>query len=488
MLIVALLISSCEKYLEEKPRTFLSPSEYYTTYSQIEAAVNGTYSGLSSLLSSDLEIATVRIFNLEYIVGDSYRPRSAGDAENQFLLLSGLNDNNGILREFWRATFLPLENCNSVIENLEASDVIKDPAEKNRLLGEVYFLRAYYYYFGVQLFGDIPLKTSSTKDLKNVQIPKSPKEDIYNQIVQDLQKAEKSGLPWTDKSGHVSMGAVKTLLAKVYMTIAGYPLQKGKEYYQKAFNTTKEIIDSKQFKLFDQYSDLRNPANENAGEHIFMIQRESQNASNPFHFALMPYPEAPISINPNYGGGMAPRKVFYDSYDNADLRKDGFFYTKLPKYADPSTIITFSTPYIYKYWDNEAEATGKSGANIPVYRYADVLLMCAEASAAMDGGSTTNADALDAYYQVRHRALLYENKPTSITTNQVLKERYWELCFEFQNWFDMLRTRKAFDPKSGEMVDMIGYKAPNHEYPFKESDLLFPIPLREKELNPLLSK
>src|SRR3546814_18936562 len=72
---------------------------------------------------------------------------------------------------------------------------------------------------------------------------------------------------------------------------------------------------------FDTYRDLRSITNENQGEHIFMIQREAQNAGSPFHFGLMPYPEAPISVNPSFGGGMAPLKVFYDSYDDNDQRK-----------------------------------------------------------------------------------------------------------------------------------------------------------------------
>lgn len=175
------------EFLEEDPKTFLSPSEYYTTENQIKAAVDGTYDGLDDLLSSDLEIATVHLFNLEYLVGTSYRPRAAGNEQNQFLLLSGLEESNGIIRNFWKATFFPLENCNSVIQNVSATDIISE-SQKAKYLGEAYFLRAYYYFQGVQLFGDIPLKTEPTVDLNTVKIPRSPKEDIYNQIVEDLKR------------------------------------------------------------------------------------------------------------------------------------------------------------------------------------------------------------------------------------------------------------------------------------------------------------
>ena len=286
------------------------------------------------------------------------------------------------------------------------------------------------------------------------------------------------------------MGAIKTLLAKVYLTMAGYPLQKGNEYYQLAYEKAKEVIDSGAFSLFADYKDLRASENENSGEHIFMIQREAQDAGAPFHFGLLPYPEQPISITPAYGGGLAPRKEFYESYDDQDIRKrnEEFFYTSKPKYGDPETTITLDVPYLCKYWDENAESTGKSGANIPVYRYAGVLLLCAEAKATLDGGSTSDAIAVDAYFQVRHRALPNEARPTSITVDQVLKERAWELCYEFTGWYDMLRTHRAFDPVSKQMVDLFGYQAVNHTYPFKESDLVFPVPLREKELNPLLGE
>ena len=121
-------------------------------------------------------------------------------------------------------------------------------------------------------------------------------------------------------------------------------------------------------------------------------------------------------------------------------------------------------------------------------RYADVLLMMAEAKAQADGGTTTDTDAIDAYYAVRKRALPTEVKPTSIKTNDVLKERFWEICFEGQTWYDMLRTRKALHAVTGQIVDMIGYQTPGHGAAFKEADLLLPYPIREKRLNPNLKR
>jgi hypothetical protein len=486
-LIPVMLTGSCNKFLDENATGFLSPDQYYTTEAQVQAAVNGTYAGLDDVFSTGIGVAISPAFTIEYLTGYSMRLRIGENADNQFLRLDYIDPANGHLQQWWTATYYPLENCNSVIANLPKSTAISEAAKK-RYLGEVYFLRAWYYFQGVRLFGDIPLKTTPTLDLSNTNIPKSPVAAIYNQIVSDLETAEQSGLPWTDATGHVSLGAVKSLLAKVYLTMAGYPLQKGNAYYQKAYNKAKEVIGSKAFSLFAAYSDLRQQSLQNKGEHIFMLQRDPVNAGNIMHFFLMPFPELPISIQPAYGGGLAPRVEFYNAFAADDQRKKEqvFFYTRYPQYNNPATILSFPGPCIYKYWDDDAEKTGKAGQNFSYLRYADVLLLCAEAKASLDGGSTSDPAALDAYYEVRHRAFPAAAKPVQVSASEVLKERFFELCFEWQTWYDMLRTRKALDVSNGQMVDLIGYKAPAHVKAFSVSDLLLPIPLSEVQKNPLL--
>ena len=485
LLTLTVALGSCNKFLEEEPTGFISTDQYYKTEAQIRAAVNGAYLGLDDMFTADIGVGVTAAFSLEYITGYSIRPRNGAD--QAWLDMKNLINTDGRYQTWWNATFYPLENCNSAIANISKSAIISDEA-KNKYLGELYFLRAWYYFQGVRLFGAIPLKTTPTTDLSDIQLPKAKVEDIYSQIVKDLTMAEKSGLPWTDKSGHVSLGAVKSLLAHVYLTMAGFPLNKGNEYYQKAYDKDLEVVQSGKFSLFDHYADLRDPALQNTGEHIFMLQRNEQNANNIMHFFLMPYPEQPVSINYTGGGGLAPGLPFYHSFAANDTRKDNkqFFYTELPQYGAPDQTITFTQPYIYKYWDDKAEQTGKSGANFSLIRYAEVLLDLAEAKTHVDGGQTADAAALEAYYQVHHRAVPDYQLPTSISFDQVYKERFWELCFEFKNWYDMIRTHKAFDVAHNKIVDLIGYKAPRHLEAFKESDLLFLIPFNEIQKNPNL--
>lgn len=488
MLLIIAALTSCSGFLDEEPSGSMSMAHYYKTPEQVSAAVNGCYEGLATPYVENIGVSVSPVYSLEYITGYSRRPRPSGFEDDQFLQLEKLDDANSRLQGWWVATYYPVENCNSVIEHVSVTTLV-DEVTKQRYLGQAYFLRAWYYFQAVRLFGDIPLKLTTTKDLNDVKIRRSPKAAVYEQIVKDLTTAENCGLPWIDPSGHVSLGAVKSLLAKVYITMAGYPLQKGMPYYEKAYTKAMEVIDSHQFSIFEQYSDLRNPAVQNTREHIFMMQRHPTVAVSNIHGAYLPYPVEPISIQPAYGGAMAPTQAFYDSYADDDGRKQeqAFFYTRYPRYGYPAEMIHFSAPYIFKFWDSEAEKTGRSGANFPLIRYADLLLLCAEAKSQTDGGSTSDAAAIDAYYAVHHRAFPTAAKPAALTTDDILKERYWELCFEFQTWYDMLRTHRAFDVQSGSMTDLIGYKAPNHTRAFNESDLQFPLPLAEVQKNPDLA-
>ena len=488
---------SCESYLEEEPKTFLSPDFYFQSESQIQAVVNGVYTFLDDRFNGDIGPGTQTYLLLEYLHGYGDKPASTGNINlNQAITLT-IAENNVYIEHIWETCYKAIENCNSIIEGLTgvSTEVIGEN-KKNTLLGEIYFLRAYHYFTLVQLFGEVPLKLTSTSDLSASQTELSSIEDVLVQVENDLLEADAlmANDSWTSVEGRVTKGTVKSLLSKVYLTMAGYPLQKGTAYYQKAYEQAKAVVGSSQFYLFDNYAALRDEANENSGEFIWMIQRQSQYAGSPVHANMLPYPEPEqaISSNSSVGGALAPAQSFYDSYTAGDLRVEekAFYYTQHEALDNPGTIVDLGRPYIYKFWDQAAAESGNSGKNYALLRYADVLLVLAEAKAQADGGSTNDAAAVNAYFEVRSRANPEEGKPTSITTNDVLKERFWEICFEGHTWYDMLRTRKAFNVNTGNIVDMLGYKAPSHPegLVFEEGDLLFPYPLREKRLNPSLTR
>lgn len=491
------IYTSCDSFLEEEPKTFLSPDAYFQSEAQVEAAVNGIYTFLDDRFAGDIGPGTQRYLLLEYLHGYGDKPASTGNIHlNQAITLT-IAEDNVYVEKMWETGYKAIENCNSIIEGMEnVTPEIMNPNAKNLLWGEVYFLRAYNYFNLVRLFGKVPLKLSSTKNLSNTQVDLSTIEEVYAQIEKDLLIADSLMVnnSWASVEGRVAKGAVKALLSKVYLTMAGYPLQKGVEYYKKAYEQAQAVVESSQFYLFDNYAALRDVANENVGEYIWMIQREGKRAGSPVHVNMLPYPEPeqPISANSSLGGALAPAVSFYESYLDGDKRVEekAYYYTEHETLKDPSQIVALGRPYIYKFWDQAAAETGQSGRNYPLITYADVLLMLAEAGANIDGGSTTDQLAIDAYYAVRSRALPGEGKPTSISVDAVLKERFWETSFEGQTWFDMLRTRRAFNTITGNMVNMIGFIAPAHPegIAFEEADLLFPYPLREKRLNPKLKR
>lgn len=486
-------LAGCNKFLEENPKTFLTPDNYFTTSEQMQAAVDGLYSYLDDIFDGDIEVGTQRFIFLEYMSGYGERPRTATSLYlSQANLLTVTEENNN-LEALWRSAYTAIENANSTIAGIEASKAEIPDGQKSQLLGEAYFMRAYHYFNLVRLWGQVPLKTTPTTDLSNVQIPLTGTADIYACIENDLVKAEElmGSLSWSRTDGHVGLGAVKALLSKVYITMAGYPLSLGKDYYTKAYNKASEIVSKKAFTLYPDYQSMRNNANSNSGEWLLCIQREQDKAGSPVHNDMLPYPEPAVEISANsaYGGALAPTNEFYRSYAEGDLRVADFgYYTTKAKAIDGSGDVELGRPYIYKYWDDNCAKTGKSGVNYALIRYADVLLTLAEAKVMADGGNTSDKAAIDAYYEVRHRAMPDEARPSSLDFAAVYKERLWELCFETQTWYDMLRTHKALNPVTGKVVDLIGYQTPGHEAAFAEKDLLFPYPLRESRLNPNLKR
>jgi hypothetical protein len=479
-----LSLASCKKFLTEEPRDVISPAQFYKTPAQIQVAVNGTYSQLQEYYQTIfLGLPVSDFLSVESLTGYSFRTLINGEDETEFTKLTQINNGNFYVNDIWKAIYYGIAQCNSVIINVSAATVVDD-ATKNRYLAEAQFLRAYYYFQLVQLYGDIPLKLIPVTGVSDAQAPRNKAESVYNQIVTDLLAAEKGGLPDVDASGHVTNLAVKSLLAKVYLTMAGYPLQKGASYYQLAYDKAKEVIalaPANNVKLFPNYSDWRQTANKNIGENIFMIQFEPVTINSMMHYSMLPYPcESSFSLRNDVGGGLAPDLNFYNSYQTGDVRaqdKQDFYH-----YTGPTPALM-----VYKYWDDEAAKTGKSGQNMPVIRYADVELIAAEAKANIDGGTTTDATALSAYYDVRHRAFPSEAKPGSITVDQVLQERFWEFAYENITWFDMVRTRKAMAVPATTMVPLIGYKAPQHSRAFTEGDMVLPIPLTEIQNNPKIT-
>lgn len=482
-----LSFSSCTKWLEEEPRSVVTTNQYYTTSEDAEAAVNAIYAfvytpynktGYDDLAASMLDI-----------VSGQYVNKSQSSITIDFYNLR-YNAASPYLSSWWNSSYTGIEAANLAIANIPA--ISMDETLKNRLLGEANFLRAYFYYNLVNIFGDVPLKLTPTSTPSDGLLPKTLVKDIYEQaIIPSLQAAEGANLPsGPDGSGRVSIGAVKTLMAKAYLSMAGQPVNQA-DKLALAKQKSQDVINSGTFRLFQTdgnstwFNKLNNPAFDNQAEHIFSINytQSINDASHPVYFL----PREVNFLRNNYiqFGGFSPSDAFLDSYASSDLRgklNQGFYYNSIEVDGD-----TYEFPWaIYKFMDPaQLDVAPQSGKDFPLFRYAEVLLIFAEAQNLSDG--SPNQDAYAAVNAIRSRAGLPPVSGLSPQqfTEEVWKQRYWELSAETKHWFDMVRTGKVWNPATQTFVDVVGFTLPSGAV-FSTENLQFPIPLAETQVNPLL--
>lgn len=481
---------SCTKFLQEEPKTFLASDNYYTSEQQLESAANGLYGGLGLMEERGIVANTQPLFLIEALAGYAERTYLNSNEVNQGYYLNVAEDNY-ICEQIWDKMYVYIENCNSFIQGVENATAEISAQKRDLYLAEGYFFRAWYYYTLVRCFGPIPLKTTPTTSLENAKMPLTDEKTVFETIVSDLETAEhlSEAGNWTDGAGRIRKGAIKSLLASVYLTMAGYPVN-DQSYYSKAYAKALEVFNGGAYYLYETYESARDHFKTvDGGEYILTNQHcYNVNESGTHHSFCYYNPAEPlISASCTQGGGNVPSAAFYASYPESDLRvaEQGYHFTHYPA-VDGSGEVVFDRPCVFKYWDKNAVSSGKSDANFPLIRYTDVLLTLAEAACA--GGSTSDAMAIEAYWQVHSRALPSAAKPASLSFEDVFKERFWEECYEGHLWFDMLRTRKAFDFPSGKVTNLVGYTAPTHSRAFAEKDFLLPYPSSEVRLNPNLKR
>ncbi len=507
---IGISATSCKKFLLEEPKSIITEDAFYKTQSDAIYAVNAVYFMLNSggtteqtpyntLLSTGMEMAT-----------DDVDPGpGAVNGDVRSLSVLGHNSSNRTIFQLWQQHWAAIVKANVALAKIPG--ITMDPTLQARLLGEAKFLRALYYFNVVRLWGDIPLVLDynpAAVSASDYAVAKSSSIDVYAQIEKDLTEAA-AVLPNSYSSpdvGRATKGAALAILAKVYLTKASLPLNLTSNY-QLAVNTALEAISPADggsgnfnYALQANYSNVFLPAFKNNSEHIFSAQFKSNSQGQ----GNNQNPRAIFNGVPGLTGSYADQVRFYTKgadkyfsiykiYQQNDKRKKNSFFTKFVSPSNGNTYVlkitnpafpNDSTPFFSKSWDpNSISVTSESAANVAIIRYAELLLIHAEAENEVNGPTVAAYNSIN---KVRTRAGLANLTP-GLSKDQfrdsLYLDRRLELVWEYQRWFDLIRQKDAGGNSTFlQNLHAVG-KTNAQDY-----HRLYPFPLNELAVNPKLTQ
>lgn len=502
--LILLLFGSCKKeFIDLNPPSNLNSSTFYKTESDMNQAVLAAYGGLRSVYNGTfIRLGEIRSDNTTY----SWLAGNPADDNGIDVFAAPLLPENGYPTSCWNSCYNVILRSNIVIGRIDNVS-FKDEQLKKQYIAEARFVRALMYFWLNRVFGGY----SATGDLLGVlkvdkeitpaeayKINRSSLQEIYDMIVEDLRYAEEN-LPElynsTDK-GRVTKWGAKGLLSKVYITMAGYPLNKGTEYYTLGIQKAEEVINTSGATLVPSYADLFDINKKNSSESLFEVQYQkgSPNGAtgSPWNNDFAPrFSDKEVVLVGDKGGVNAPTGDMSRAYTFGDPRK---YVSMRDNWISAKNGEVQNERYVRKYYD-VATAGSDNGNNWIELRLADIYLLDAEALVRTGGDKN---QALLYLNKIRQRARNTKGDTAIIPPADLLKdytladfaddntlllaiekERRVELAFENHRWFDLVRTSRAKEV-------MIAEQAADGYAPFTWSDdmLSYPIPMTVMQANP----
>lgn len=422
---VAVSTWSCNKFLDLRPVEGITNESFWQTKEQLQGAVIGIYNGIN--YNPIGEDPARMMFLWGELRGDFVMPGAGITTDELDVINASILPTNSIAN--WAPVYRVINLCNTVIDFaplVKERDKTLLPETYNGYIAEALTIRSLMYFYLVRTFGDVPLQLKATASDDDIErLAKSPKEVILEQIVADLKIAEELAVVTYNNNdfdkGRVTKWTVNAVQADVYLWM---------DRFADCITACLKIKDSGKFKLVEGDEDwfLNLYQNGNSAESIFELQFDLQPQNlNPF-YSMFSVPGRPrLLANPII------MDLFYtvDPLDaeNKDIRGAG-------------VAINVADQVVYKYHVNSPD---QSGRNWILYRYADVLLMLAEAYIHTGKG----LEALDIINEIRVRAEALDESamfpgPGDINglTDYILAERAREFAFEGKRWFDLLRNAK----------------------------------------------
>lgn len=477
-LAVTLTCISCEDYLDLGPISEETSDNAYNSASQIEAALTGAY---ESFQSSDYYVWDNVLF--QDVRSDNYY--AGGDNPEVFSMdFLTISPTNSKVFGSWSNLYNAIAKANTVIDKVEGVvDVNLTEERRNQISGEAYFLRAYHYYNLVKAWGGVPLVLEAVKSAnpEDVRLPRATAEEVYAQIIIDLQMAA-SLLPDTygnDASvnkARATAGAANALAAKAC-------LQKPTPDYELALTFINSVESSTANYTLIGYEELFDGNHYNNNESILEIQYLGGDEGNWGPQLLLP----PSISGDTWRKFVTPSHNLVDAYDAAGdvVRKN-------------ATILFEKVQWIDEYWGNEIDSSipfgykwkNANGWASPdrqyILRYGDMVLLKAEALNESGQLEVAAAEVNKIRTRVSLPELTSEQKASKeVLRMTILNERRLELAQEAQRWDDLVRYGVAVSTMNNLVeIDLRTGSAVN--YNMTEAKILLPIPQQELDRNPSL--
>lgn len=471
ILSLAFSFTACKDYLNENPPGELAPESFLATPDGVEAVLNSAY------LTYKFNYAMHNSLTQTYEYPGDIMYQKGGGMNGPFITMSqfqwtAYTANSGPI---WNMKYQSIRDANIVIDNIEN---LKDENIRNAFLAEARYIRAVDYVYLYDHFGPVPLRTSA---LDEPDLPRASEEEFQNFVVTELEAAA-AGLPnpGNEVYGKGSKGAALAFLTRFYMTIKDW--QKGAE-------TAKRVMDLGYYELFPSYHDLFKVENEhdkNPKNKEMIAVSVCTNTSpygNKIPAAAIPAGFAYTDKIPEFKAeGIANWAAHFSFYDwfieTFDKEKDDRFSLIFGSYINDKGVLVDLTKQVHnyrtlKFFDNMAQGADH-GTDFPMFRYADILMLRAEALNEING---PNAESISLINQLRTRAGVEEISAEDFTKESlrdfILEERGREFYFESLRRSDLVRHGKLIE-RAHQRGIAIAANFHNR----------YPIPSQEMDANP----
>ena len=476
LVLLITIATSCEKVLDVSPKDELAPGNVLTTTAGIKALLFSSYSDIQSQPSYRF------ILNIEEVTTDV--AFNTGGNENliytQFINFTWDPSVGQFAGSYWTPSYMAIRDANLVLENINSVTNITEQV-KNQYIAEARFLRAYAYTQLYNHFGPVPLRTSTAQDVK---LPKATDAEIKTFIETELNECI-ADLPAPGKEeafGRATKGSALATLSKFLLNT---------KEWQKASDAAGQLISMNYYQLYPVFKDMFKVENEQNKEMIWVVSctNSKVNMGNWYPSGAMPVGFLYTDQLPEYKWTPAIqnfatkyklRDAFVNTFDTTDKR----FVLVIRKYVNTALKVidlklTANSTCSLKYFDNNG-LKNECGNDIPLLRYADILLTRAEALNELS--ATPSAEAFNLINLVRTRAglanLTIANTPTKEAfRDAILRERGWEFISEGKRREDLIRHGKFV---SSALARGAVNAKPTH--------VLFPIPQSEIDANPNITQ